>query len=168
MTRPLQIAVVGAAVCDDEATALARELGAEIARAGAVLVCGGRSGVMAAACAGAKAEGGTTVGVLPGVDEASSPPNDALDIVLYSGMHQARNQLLVLSGAAVIAVGGGWGTLSEIACALKYRVPVVLLESWNLKRPDGLNDPLLISARTAADAVQLALQASKTGRPVTV
>jgi uncharacterized protein (TIGR00725 family) len=163
-----QIAVVGAATCDEQTAELARSLGAEVARAGAVLICGGRGGVMAAAAAGAKSAGGTTVGVLPGVDEAASPPNDDLDIVLFSGLHQARNQLLVLSAAAVIAVGGGWGTLSEIACALKFRVPVVLLASWSLRRPDGLADPLLLNARSAAAAVVLALQASQRERPGTV
>ena len=164
----LQIAVVGAAACDELTASLAREVGVEVARAGAVLVCGGRGGVMAAAAAGAKSERGTTIGVLPGVDEAASPPNDDLDIVLFTGLHQARNQVLVLSAAAVIAIGGGWGTLSEIACALKFRVPVVLLASWSLRRPDGLADPLLVHARTAADAVALALQASQRDRTVTV
>lgn len=167
--RVLQLAVVGASSCNEATAALAHEVGAEIARAGAWLVCGGRGGVMSAACAGAKATGGRTIGVLPGVDEASSPPNDHLDAVLYTGLHQARNQIVVLSSAAVLAIGGGWGTLSEIAFALKFRIPVVLLGSWNLRRPDGLSDPLLLHARTAADAVALALRAAATHeRPVTV
>jgi len=89
--------------------------------------------------------------------------------VLYTGLHQARNQVVVLSSAAVIAIGGGWGTLSEIAFALKFRIPVVLLGSWTLRRPDGLADPLLLHARTPADAVALARQAAATHeRPVTV
>jgi uncharacterized protein (TIGR00725 family) len=164
MSRPLQIAVVGAAACDEPTLRLARDTGAELALAGATLLCGGRGGVMEAACQGAHLAGGRTVGILPGIDETVSPANEYLDVVLYSGLHQARNQILVLSAAAVIAIGGGWGTLSEIAFALKYRVPVVLLESWNLRRPDGLNDPLLFDARTAADAVKVALHS--TGRPV--
>jgi uncharacterized protein (TIGR00725 family) len=168
VTLPLQIAVVGAASCDEATAALAREVGAEIARAGGILVCGGRGGVMAAACAGAQAASGRTVGVMPGVDGAESPPNDHLDVVLFTGLQQARNQVLVLSTTAVIAVGGGWGTLSEIAMALKFRVPVVLVSSWHLRRPDGLSDPLLFSARTAADAVALAVQASARARPITV
>jgi uncharacterized protein (TIGR00725 family) len=168
MPRPVQLVVVGAAVCDEPTSGLAHEVGAEIARSGATLICGGRTGVMAAACAGAKSAGGLTVGVLPGIDEAASPPNSDLDVVLYSGLQQARNQVLVLSGSAVIALGGGWGTLSEIAAALKFRVPVVLLESWSLRRPDGLSDPLLTVARSARDAVQLALQRAQLGRPVTV
>jgi uncharacterized protein (TIGR00725 family) len=124
--------------------------------------------VMEAACRGARGAGGRTVGVLPGSDEAATPPNDHLDVVLYTGLAQARNQVVVLSAAAVIAVGGGWGTLSEIGLALKYRVPVVLLASWHLRRPDGLADPLLLVARTAADAVALAAQAARRERPVTM
>ena len=166
--RSLQIAVVGASSCDEATAALARAAGEEIARAGALLVCGGRGGVMSAACAGAQAAGGRTLGVLPGVDEASTPPNDHLDVVLYTGLHQARNQVVVLSSAAVIAIGGGWGTLSEIALALKFRVPVVALQGWNLRRPDGLNDPLLSHARTPADAVALALAGARRERAVPV
>ncbi len=163
----LQITVVGAASCDDATAALAREVGAEIARAGAVLLTGGRGGVMAAASAGARAAGGLVIGLLPGTDAAASPPNEHLDVALYTGLHQARNQILVLSAAAVVAIGGGWGTLSEIAFALKYRVPVVLVESWDLKRPDGLSDPLLFHARTPADAVAIARQMAGRERAAT-
>jgi hypothetical protein len=159
--RLVQIAVVGAAACDDEIARLARDTGAEIALAGATLLCGGRGGVMEAAAEGAHLAGGRTVGVLPGVDEKSTPPNDFLDVVLYTGLQQARNQILVLSAEAVIAIGGGWGTLSEIALALKFRVPVVLLASWALKRPDGLKDPLLFEARTPKDALEIALHAGE-------
>ena len=158
MSERLQIAVVGAASCDDATAAIAREVGAEIARAGAVLLSGGRGGVMAAASEGARAAGGLTIGVLPGTDAAASPPNEHLDVALFTGFSQARNQVLVLSAVAVVAIGGGWGTLSEIAFALKYRVPVVLVESWDLKRPDGLSDPLLFYARTPADAIVIARQ----------
>ncbi len=160
MPDRLQIAVVGAATCDEPTLALAREAGAEVARAGAVLLTGGRGGVMAAAAAGARAEGGLSIGMLPGADAAASPPNQHLDVELFTGLGQARNQAIVLSAHAVVAIGGGWGTLSEIACALKYRVPVVLLESWELKRPDGLSDPLLFHARTPADAIAIARQAA--------
>ena len=157
----MQIAVVGAAACDEPTARLARETGAEIALAGATLLCGGRGGVMEAAAEGALLAGGRTVGVLPGLDEKSSPPNDHLDVVLYTGLQQARNQILVLSAQAVIAIGGGWGTLSEIAMALKFRVPVVLLSSWELRRPDGLKDPLMFEARTAKDAVEIARHAGE-------
>lgn len=168
MSRPLQIAVVGATTCDDETLELARECGERIAEAGATLICGGRGGVMAAAAAGARSRGGRTIGILPGRDEGASPPNEHLDVVLYTGLEQARNQILVLSSAVVVAIGGGWGTLSEIALALKFRVPVVALKGWNLRRPDGLTDPLLAHARTAADAVALALSAARREGAVTV
>jgi uncharacterized protein (TIGR00725 family) len=168
VSRPLQIAVVGAATCDDETLALARETGERIAEAGVTLICGGRGGVMAAACAGARAGGGRTVGILPGRDEGASQPNEHLDVVLFTGLEQARNQVLVLSSAAVVAIGGGWGTLSEIALALKFRVPVVALKGWNLRRPDGLTDPLLSHARTPADAVALALAGARRERAVPV
>lgn len=167
MSGRLQIAVVGAASCDDATAAIAREVGAEVARAGAVLLTGGRGGVMASACAGARAAGGLAVGVLPGIDAASSPPNEHLDVTLFTGLQQARNQVLVLSAAAVVAIGGGWGTLSEIAFALKFRVPVVLLSSWDLKRPDGLSDPLLFHARTPADAIVIARQMATRDRSAT-
>lgn len=154
----LQIAVVGAAACDAEYERLATAVGHEIAACGAVLLCGGRGGVMAAASAGARAAGGLVVGVLPGADARSSAPNPHLDVALFTGLGQARNVVLTLSAHAVVAVGGGWGTLSEIALALKQRVPVVLLESWCLARPDGLADPLLQRAVSPADAVATAVR----------
>ncbi|KAB2962159.1 MAG: TIGR00725 family protein [Thermoanaerobaculia bacterium] len=168
VTGLIQIAVVGAAACDEETAELARAVGAGLARDGAALVCGGSSGVMEAACRGAREAGGRTIGVLPGVDAAASPPGDFLDVVLYSGLGEARHLTVVLSAASVIAIGGGWGTLAEIAAALKSRVPVVALRSWNLRRPDGLADPLLAYARTPEDAVTLALRSARRERPVAI
>jgi len=159
--RRLQLAVVGAGRCGARVRALAREVGAEVARGGAVLLTGGRGGVMAAAGAGARAEGGLTVGILPGADAEASPPNPAVEVAVFTGMGQARNQVLVLSAAAVIAVGGGWGTLSEIALALKHRVPVVSLASWWPERPDGAAEPLLVRAETPRQAVAAALAAAR-------
>jgi len=160
-SRPLQIAVVGAGTCGAELAAAARAVGRGLARSGAVVLTGGRTGVMEAASAGAREAGGTTVGILPGADAASSPPNPHVQVALYTGLGQARNQVLVLSASAVVAVGGAWGTLVEIALALKHRIPVVTLESWDLQRPDEEDEPLLMKARTAEDAVRLALQAAK-------
>ena len=154
--RP-QVTVVGAAECDERLAQLAFETGQELARSGAILLCGGRGGVMSAACAGARAGGGLTIGVLPGADAAESPPNPHLDVALWSGLGQARNLVLVLSGRAVIAIGGGWGTLSEVALALKHGRRVVLLESWDLRRPDGAAEPNLRRAASAAEAVAMAL-----------
>jgi hypothetical protein len=155
--RP-QVTVVGAAECDEHLSRLAFETGRELARAGAILLCGGRGGVMAAACAGARSGGGLTVGVLPGADASESPPNPDLDVALWSGLGQARNLVLVLSGRAVVAIGGGWGTLSEVALALKHGRRVVLLESWDLQRPDGAAEPHLQRAASPAEAVALALR----------
>lgn len=119
---------------------------------------------MAAASAGALEGGGEPVGVLPGIDEAASPPNRHVQLALFTGLGQARNQILVLSSDAVIAIGGGWGTLSEIAMALKYRIPTVLLRSWELVRPDGESEPCLERAATAREAVGLALGHGPRGR----
>lgn len=159
MLRRPQIAVIGAGEADPRLVDLAREVGREIARAGAVLVTGGRGGVMGAASAGAREEGGTTVGVLPGRNADESPPDEAVEIALFTGLGQARNVVVVLSAAAVIAVGGGWGTLSEIALAAKHGIPVVLLESWGVEPPaEAVDLDLLVHAGTAEEAVRRALE----------
>jgi hypothetical protein len=164
MPRPIQIAVVGDALCGQQVAGFAREVGKRLAQAGVVLLNGGRGGVMEAASAGAVEAGGLVVGILPGISAAETPPNPYLSVVLFSGLQQARNQVLVLSAEAVIAIHGGWGTLSEIATALKYRIPVVLYESWNLTRPDGVRDPNLHHARTVEEACDLALQLARARR----
>lgn len=157
----LQLAVVGAAQCGEPLRRLAEEVGREIARAGATLLTGGGGGVMAAASRGAREAGGRTVGLLPGTGPTGTTPNDDVEVAVFTGIGQARNQILVLSGAAVIAVGGGWGTLSEIALALKHGIPVVTLESWRLDRPDGAPEPLLHQAGSAPEAVATALAAAR-------
>ncbi len=154
----LQIAVVGAGECGDALRRIAFAVGEGLGRAEACLICGGRGGVMEAACRGARSAGGEAVGILPGSDASVSPPNDAVGLALYTGIGQARNLSVVLSAAAVIAVGGGWGTLSEIALALKHGIPVVALESWSLSRPDGRPEPLLAVAGSAEAAVRQALE----------
>jgi len=159
--RRVQLAVIGAGQCDENLYRLAFATGQRIAEAGGTLISGGRSGVMAAASAGARNRGGLTVGVLPGINAEDSPPNPDVQVALFTGIGQARNQVVVLSAAAVIAIGGGWGTLSEIALALKHRVPVVVLESWRLERPDGREEPLLMTALDPREAVALAVRASR-------
>ena len=145
--------VVGGASCRDADTKLAFETGREIARAGGVLVCGGGGGVMAAACSGAKTIGGTTLGILPGQDAEESEPNSHLDHAIYTGIGQGRNQIIVLSSDAVIAIEGEWGTLSEIALAYKHDKPVVLLNSWAVEGPAGQGLKSLNRAATAKEAV---------------
>jgi uncharacterized protein (TIGR00725 family) len=113
---------------------------------------------MAAAARGARSAGGLTVGILPGASARRHPPNPHIELCIYTGMGQARNLVLVLSSAAVIGIGGGWGTLTEIGHALKHEIPVVLLESWELERPDRLPERLLLRADSPLQAVELAIQ----------
>jgi len=123
--RPLRIAVCGAGSADRALERLAERVGERVARAGAVLVTGGLGGVMEAAARGAVGGDGLTVGVLPGTDAAAANPWIA--VPLPTGLGEARNALVVRFADAVIAVGGEWGTLSEIALAMRTGVPVVLL-----------------------------------------
>jgi len=123
--RAPRIAVVGGSRATEEEVAAARRLGAELATAGAVVLCGGRGGVMEAVARGAAAAGGWTVGILPGSDEAEANP--WIRLPLPTGMGEARNALVVRGAQAVVAVGGGWGTLSEIALARAMGRPVALL-----------------------------------------
>jgi uncharacterized protein (TIGR00725 family) len=158
----LQIGVVGEGVCSPATARTAERVGAAIARAGAVLFCGGRTGVMEAVARGAARGGGVVVGVLPGFDRRDA--NRWVTIPVVTGMDQARNVVLVRSCDAVIAVGGSYGTLSEIALALKLGVPVVGLRTWRLAQPDARRVPVL-RARDADDAVRLAIRAARRDTP---
>jgi len=131
-----------------------RLLGARLAEAGATVVCGGLGGVMEAVCRGAKSAGGATVGVLPGLDRRAA--NAYVDIPIVTGMDQARNLIVARTGQAVIAVRGGYGTLSEIAHALKAGIPVVGLGTWKLSRPGDSSDAIH-RADTPAEAARLAV-----------
>ena len=127
-----QIGVIGAGACGEGTGALAEAVGREIARKGAVLLCGGLGGVMEAAARGAKKEGGETLGILPGTRREDANP--WIDVAVLSGMGHARNALIAQSSDALIAVDGEYGTLSEIALGLKMGKPVVLLESkWEIE-----------------------------------
>jgi uncharacterized protein (TIGR00725 family) len=148
------IAVVGSANCDERVAALAHSVGREIARREAILVCGGRGGVMEAACRGARAEGGLTVGILPGTDRREA--NAYVDVPVVTGLGEARNAVVVRSADVVIAVSGGYGTLSEIGLALKMGRPVVGLDTWDLAR-GGRPAGAIVRAETPAQAVELAL-----------
>ena len=122
------IAVAGAGEAAPWELAAAEEAGAAVAEAGCGLVCGGLGGVMEAACRGARSRGGLTVGLLPGVDRDAA--NGWVVVALPTGLGEARNALVVRAADAVVAIGGGWGTLSEIALALKAGVPVVGVGTW--------------------------------------
>lgn len=148
------IAVIGAGECDAATAAQAEEIGRLLAQHGVGLVCGGLGGVMAAACRGAKSAGGLTIGILPGTEPAAANP--WVDVAIPTGIGEARNLAVVRSAAAVIAVGGEFGTLSEIAFALKAGLPVVGLNTWQLARR-GQIEGHLREAASPAEAVRLAL-----------
>jgi uncharacterized protein (TIGR00725 family) len=127
------IAVVGPGCdADEDELAQAEEAGAAIAAAGATLVCGGLGGVMEAACRGARSRGGLTVGLLPGSDREEA--NGWVVLAFPTGLGEARNALIVRAADAIVAIGGGWGTLSEIALALRAGVPVLGIRTWELAR----------------------------------
>jgi uncharacterized protein (TIGR00725 family) len=157
VSERLQISVIGASEGDKEILRDAESVGRGLAEAGAVLVCGGLTGVMEAASKGASEAGGTVLAVLPTLS-----PGDANPYVTHAvatGTGHARNLAVVASGEAVIAVGGEWGTLSEIAYARKLGRPVVAIHSWTLRNHTG-TDLGIREAETAREAVQAALAAA--------
>lgn len=149
------VAVIGGGSCNRKEARLAEEVGRELAKRGVTLVCGGLGGVMEAACKGASSEGGVTIGVLPGDDRQSANPYVRIPIV--TGIGYARNVAVVKSSQAVIAVGGNYGTLSEISHALQSGIPVIGLNTWTIAR-NGKEDKAIISAQSAAEAVDKALE----------
>ena len=148
------IAVIGGGQPSPQEAKLAEEVGHELARRGAILVCGGLGGVMEAACKGASSEGGTTIGILPG--DNSEAANPYVQIPIVTGLGYARNIAVVKSAQAVIAIGGNYGTLSEISHALQSGIPVVGLNTWSLSR-NGQQDKSIIPVQTTIEAVNKAL-----------
>jgi len=148
----IQIGVIGAGQCSKEIEQLAEEVGKEIARNKATLVCGGLGGVMEASARGAKQEGGNTVGILPGVSFEDANP--FIDIPIVTGLSHARNVLVVRSSHALIAIEGSYGTLSEIAIALKIGKPVVGLLTWMISEE-------IITVETPQEAVKRAIELVK-------
>ncbi len=142
----MMIAVCGPNEPSRDELAMAEEVGTRLAESGCAVVCGGRGGVMEAVCRGARQAGGATIGILPGYD--ASEANEWVEHRIPTGLGHARNAIVVASGDAVIAVGGGFGTLSEIGLALKMGKRVVNLGSWEL-------DPTRV-VRFAGDAAYLA------------
>lgn len=156
----LHIGVLGPHKTTDEQYQLGQEVGRGIAEAGATLFCGGLDGMMRAAAEGAKSAGGQTVGILPGTDKSAA--NEFIDIGIPTDLGAYRNALLVRSCDAVIAVHGAYGTLSEIAFALRLKVPVVGLHSWTVSR-GAQPDPAIHTAQSAQEAVKLAVQLAARG-----
>jgi uncharacterized protein (TIGR00725 family) len=155
------VAVIGPSLASADEIDLAREVGALLATRGAIVVCGGHGGVMEAVCKGATQHGGQTVGVLPGNDRTEG--NAYLTIALPTGLGELRNGLVVRAADAVIAVGGSWGTMSEIALAVRGGKPVIALKGWQLQPGAAsavsaeLDGP--IPAESAEQAVALAFDA---------
>ena len=139
----------------------AEEAGAAVAEARAVLVCGGLGGVMEAACRGARSRAGVTVGILPGTDRADA--NGWVELALPTGLGEARNALVVRAADALVAIGGGWGTLSEIALALRTGVPVIGVHTWE---PTRAGRPVtgIVAMTDGRTAVEEALRLAGHGR----
>jgi hypothetical protein len=150
----IQVSVCGPRDCTEAERDTAFELGRLLAERGAVVVCGGYGGVMAAVAAGARSADGVVVGILSAADREGANPH--LSITIPTGLGQARNAVIVNSGDAVIAVGGSWGTLSELALAARRGgVPVVQVGGWRLLDEAGEPVPGVSHADTAREALGL-------------
>lgn len=133
------VAVIGASAASAGQDQVAEEVGRGLAQAGAIVVCGGGGGVMAAASRGAALAGGTVVGILPGEDRAHANP--WVGIALPTGLGELRNGLIVRAADAAIAIGGAYGTLSEIALAMVSAVPVIGLDTWDVEGVQVVGSP---------------------------
>ena len=142
------VAVIGPSEATSQQARAAEAIGRGLANGGAIVVCGGLGGVMAAACRGVSAAAGVSIGLLPGPDRTSA--NEWVQIALPTGLGELRNGLVIRAADAVIAVGGAYGTLSEIALALRTNVPVIGLDSWDIEGIERVDTP--------AEAVHCALQ----------
>jgi len=157
--RPLIIAVIGGSAPTAEEAAAAEAVGRALAAGGAILICGGRGGVMEAACRGAKSASGLTIGILPGTDRSEA--NSYVDIPIVTGIGEARNAIITRTAQVVVAIGGSYGTLSEIGFALGFGVPVVGLGTWEVRREGHPPAPIIHTAtpeEAAARALALARQ----------
>jgi uncharacterized protein (TIGR00725 family) len=149
------IGVIGEREASPENILRAYTMGHLLAEHGFALVCGGLGGVMEAACRGACDAGGLTLGILPGIDVAEANPY--VQIAIVTGLNEARNLLIVRTALVLIAIGGEYGTLSEMAFALKMNKPVIALHSWQPERP-GIPHPTLHTAQTPEEAIELLLR----------
>ncbi len=150
------VSVIGASRCNARLAKRAEKLGALLAEHGLVVVCGGRDGIMDAVARGVRSKGGVSIGILPDADRRRAAPD--LSFSICSAIGHARNLSVVASADVVIAVGGAWGTLSEIALARTVGRPVILLDSWAVCPPDGGELDGVKRASTPAEAVELALR----------
>ena len=156
MPRPPLVAVCGAGEASPGEAAAAEEVGRRLAQAGAAVVCGGLGGVMAAVARGVRREGGVSVGLLPGWDADAAAAD--LTVALPTGLDELRNALIIRAARGVIAIGGAYGTLTEVAFALRLGRPVVGLGSWEVRRHGAQRaDPGITVAADPAEAVALLL-----------
>lgn len=154
--RPPLIAVCGTSLDEPAAVRAAEEVGRLLAQRGATVVCGGLGGVMAAVARGVRDAGGMSIGLLPGDDPEDA--NARITVALPTGLGELRNALIARSCRAMIAVGGGYGTLSEIGFALRIGRPVAGLHTWSIRRAnDDMPDPGIHCVDTARDAVDWVL-----------
>jgi uncharacterized protein (TIGR00725 family) len=149
------VAVVGAGVAGESLRRVAEDVGRGLGEHGAVVLCGGLSGVMEAVCRGCREAGGTTVGILPGNDRRDA--NEFVDVAIATGMGEMRNALIVRAADVVVALGGEYGTLSEVAFALKIGRPVVGFDTWELGKR-GAADDAIVRVESAEEAVAAALR----------
>ena len=155
----MMIGVIGGDSPPQAALPLAEDAGREIARRGHVLGCGGRGGVMEAACRGAREAGGHTIGILPGSDRRDA--NAYVEFPIVTNLGAARNAVVALSADALIAIDGSYGTLSEIALALVHGKPVIGLATWHISDDAGVEDGSIVRAGSPAEAVELAVAAAQ-------
>lgn len=157
--RALTIAVAGGDPAPQDALDTAEEVGRALAVAGVTVICGGRGGVMRAVCRGARSADGLTVGILPGEgDQGRAEANEYVQLAVATGIGSLRNGLVAKAGQALIAIDGGYGTLSEIGLALTSGIPVVGLGTWAVSGPGESNGGLVV-ATSPTDAVVKALKA---------
>ncbi len=150
------ISVIGGETAPAEAVRQAEAVGRELARRGITVVCGGGSGIMEGACRGARSADGHTIGIMPGHNASESPPNPWVEFPIYTGLGYARNSMVALSGDAVIAIEGSYGTLSEIAFALIHAIPIVGLDTWDFAY-HGHDAGKIVRAADPVDAVKKAI-----------
>jgi uncharacterized protein (TIGR00725 family) len=157
----LLVAVIGAAACTPQEANAAEKVGTALAEGGATVLCGGRGGVMEAACRGARRAGGLTVGILPNDDPSLANPY--VDVAIATGLGEARNVIIARTARAVVAIGGRYGTLSEIAFAVKLGVPVIGVKTWGLVPPGEGPSPPILYIDDPVEAARRALVVAKGG-----
>ena len=163
MVPAMIISVIGGEDATGDALHIAEETGRELGKRGVTLCCGGRGGIMEAACRGARSAGGHTIGIMPGHDPSESPPNPSVEFPVFTGIGYARNSAVVLTGDAVIAIDGAYGTLSEIAFALIHGVPLVGLDTWDFSY-HGHDANKIVRATSPQEAVEKAMEMAKQDR----